>query len=271
MIYIYGLRCPIANEIRYIGKSSNPRKRLKAHCGSAVRHEYDHHTARWLRKLIEDGFLPELVILEMVGAGADWRLAERGWIAKGDALGWHLTNSTLGGEGLDYRDPAAKAAYIRNLSAAMKSLWSRPERREEARLRAVALHADPIISARRSASLKMAFKDPEFRKRHSETCREIGRRPEVVEAKRKATADYWMDHRATRLSAMYADTSKANHAAGLRRAWADPEKRRRHAAQQRSAETRARKSISAHRRATPEYRAMMAEKTRLSWERRRLK
>jgi hypothetical protein len=39
-IYIYGLRCPITGDIRYIGKSVNPAKRRLHHLGAAARGEY---------------------------------------------------------------------------------------------------------------------------------------------------------------------------------------------------------------------------------------
>lgn len=57
-VYIYGLRHPIARQIHYVGKSSNPARRLMDHKnsgGTAV--------SRWIREL---GCLPDIVIYEAV-------------------------------------------------------------------------------------------------------------------------------------------------------------------------------------------------------------
>lgn len=59
MIYIYALCEPTTGEIRYVGQSTDPRKRVHSHC---------HRTGatrvfRWTRRLAAHGQLPMLVIL----------------------------------------------------------------------------------------------------------------------------------------------------------------------------------------------------------------
>lgn len=92
-VYIYGLKCPLSNKIRYVGKSVNPNQRFKNHINYEVKS--DTHKARWLNKLIEQGLLPELIIIEETGT-KQWEEREKYWIAyyKND-----LTNETIGGDG----------------------------------------------------------------------------------------------------------------------------------------------------------------------------
>ena len=61
MIYIYGLKCPVEGVIRYVGKSVQPEKRIRAHLMGAQRGDYNHRTARWLRKIAKAGHEPELM------------------------------------------------------------------------------------------------------------------------------------------------------------------------------------------------------------------
>lgn len=190
-VYIYGLRCPVAGQIRYIGKSIDPTKRYGRHIGSARRGEYNHHTANWIRNLLSRGLVPELCVLEEVKAGERWQDVERHWIAIAERLGWPLTNSTRGGEGLDYIDPADAESYKKNLSRAMKELWNRPERVEQARARSIAAWSDPEIRAKRIESVKAAYKDEELLKRMSEINRNIGARPEVKAAKSTKMQNQW--------------------------------------------------------------------------------
>lgn len=269
-IYIYGLRCPLANEIRYVGKSTNPQKRARSHMLSALRSDYNHHTARWLRKLASDGNEPILEIIREVAHAERWQDVEREEIAAALARGCRLTNSTLGGEGLDYIDPEDDAAYRANLSASLKRLWSSPERREEARQRSVALHADPEISGRRATSLRDFYKIPENKARASAIASEVNSRPEVKAKKAKSVAQSWVGSDERRAGIANGEHNrKLSESAKAR--WSDPELRAQALDAINSEAARAKKSQRAIERATPEYRAMMAEKTRLSWEKRRQK
>lgn len=269
MIYIYGLRCPVSGEIRYIGKSTQPHKRLKAHLGAAKRCEYDHHTARWIRS-VGDGAIA-LEILDTLDAGSDWQERERHWIAAAECMGWPLTNSTAGGEGLDYRDADALAKYRVNLCAAMKATWGTREGREKNRMRAVALHADPEISQRHRMSLKAAYARPEVKAAQAEITRRSWANQSTAAARAAGNAQHWKEHRAERLAALNTTEAKAKHRAARKASWADPIVGAKLRAQAASPERRAKLSAKAIERATPEYRAAQAERTRLSWIKRREK
>lgn len=95
-IYIYGLKCPNENVIRYVGKSVRPKKRYSEHISSAKRKSKSNpHLYNWINKLLVDNLMPELVILEECSK-ENWKDKEKEWISK---FGLDkLTNILEGGE-----------------------------------------------------------------------------------------------------------------------------------------------------------------------------
>lgn len=91
--YIYGLKDPRDNAIRYIGKSTKPAQRLRAHLKDRT---INVQKAEWIDELQKLGLKPELAILQEVTEGHDWREAERDWIRRGFAKGWPLVNGCSG-------------------------------------------------------------------------------------------------------------------------------------------------------------------------------
>ena len=90
---IYALCDPTTNEVRYIGKSTNVRKRLVSHCSDTKRK--NNYCTNWVRSL--KPLKP--VILELEVTNQDWVEAEQFWISYFKWLGARLTNHTTGGEG----------------------------------------------------------------------------------------------------------------------------------------------------------------------------
>lgn len=85
---IYGL-LDSDGVLRYIGKSNNPKERLKSHLRDARRRNYP--VCRWIRK----NGPPSLVILE--DNCEDWEESERRWIREARADGVPLLNIMGGG------------------------------------------------------------------------------------------------------------------------------------------------------------------------------
>lgn len=92
-IFIYCLRDPRDQTIRYIGKSTRPERRLKAHLKDKM---INVQKEEWIGELQELGLRPELAILQEVTEGHDWREAEKDWIRRGLAKGWPLVNGGSG-------------------------------------------------------------------------------------------------------------------------------------------------------------------------------
>jgi DNA-binding XRE family transcriptional regulator/predicted GIY-YIG superfamily endonuclease len=89
--YVYALKDPRDDAIRYVGKSSNPAKRLASHCSK--------YAAAPVRAWVEDMRAPpELDVLASVATETEALLLERGWITRLRASGAKLINGTVGGE-----------------------------------------------------------------------------------------------------------------------------------------------------------------------------
>lgn len=89
--YIYGLRCPVTEQIRYVGKSDSPRLRLSSHCTTTEIVNKRQH--EWIQWLDQQKLRPELVILEQVPNDREkWTEAEKRWIDTLKKLGYDLTN-----------------------------------------------------------------------------------------------------------------------------------------------------------------------------------
>jgi hypothetical protein len=93
--YIYGLKDPNTQEIRYIGKSDNPKKRYASHLALS-KADVNKHKKRWIASLKRTGQKPELVILERI-SDKQWQDRECWWIQHGRDSGWKLTNIADGG------------------------------------------------------------------------------------------------------------------------------------------------------------------------------
>ncbi len=97
--YIYVLKCPKTNEVRYVGKSNNPKRR---YCG----HMRTDKTAcsykiNWVQSLLKQGLKPVLKIIREVPID-EWKDWEKYYIEYYKDKGCKLTNLGQGGEGLNF-------------------------------------------------------------------------------------------------------------------------------------------------------------------------
>ena len=93
IVFIYGLRCPKTDQIRYVGKSINPRVRYSRH----ITEKSDYHRNRWINKLKSEGLKPELVVIDEV-YDKNWKEAEINYIRLFKSFGADLVNKTSGGD-----------------------------------------------------------------------------------------------------------------------------------------------------------------------------
>lgn len=95
--YIYALVDPRTDEVRYVGWTLHPKKRLIEHVSKAKRGPRYGHVGNWIKQLLALELRPILQILE-TNTG-NWQEAEQRWIAYYRAAGARLTNLSDGGEG----------------------------------------------------------------------------------------------------------------------------------------------------------------------------
>ena len=112
--YIYGLKDPITDEIRYIGQTSQSLyKRWKSHLHEANRStkQVNRRKDNWINSLRRKGLYPLLVYLDRV---EDWNFWEKYYISKFS----NLTNLTRGGFDLS----KSQKLYIKKSSKPVYSL-----------------------------------------------------------------------------------------------------------------------------------------------------
>jgi hypothetical protein len=93
--FIYILENPITNEIRYVGKTNNPKNRLHYHWTVGIKS--NNKTGQWLKSLKNNKTKPVMTIIDETEN--DWQNLEMYWISQFKAWGFDLTNHTEGGEG----------------------------------------------------------------------------------------------------------------------------------------------------------------------------
>lgn len=62
--HIYGLIDPITNELRYVGKTVDIKRRYKRHINEVNLH--NSHKDRWIRKLLNNNHIPEIIVIDLV-------------------------------------------------------------------------------------------------------------------------------------------------------------------------------------------------------------
>lgn len=95
--YIYVLRDPETDEIRYVGKAVDIERRMYVHLTDAT----DTHKARWIQTLKARGLKPRVDVVDTILGGEEgvWQEREKYWISYFREMGCDLTNTTEGGEG----------------------------------------------------------------------------------------------------------------------------------------------------------------------------
>lgn len=95
-VYIYILKDPNTNEIRYVGKASDVVVRLKEHIRKSKLTKT--HKNNWIQSLIKLDKLPMLEIVDIVPID-NWGEHEQNWIDFFKLTGANLTNIANGGRG----------------------------------------------------------------------------------------------------------------------------------------------------------------------------
>ena len=97
-VSIYALCDPDTGDVRYIGRTANPKLRLYAHAGHARQGTRHAPATEWVRDLLAAGRKPSLRVLDVVSSG-DAAMAEQRTIAAYRAAGCSLVNATHNGAG----------------------------------------------------------------------------------------------------------------------------------------------------------------------------
>lgn len=99
--YIYTLKDPITNEIRYVGKANDPNKRILDHIKECKSSNISHKIS-WIKSLLNINLKPIVEILDEVPSN-EWEKWEQYWISQIRSWGFNLTNISKGGYDNSYK------------------------------------------------------------------------------------------------------------------------------------------------------------------------
>lgn len=100
--YIYTLSHPQTGEIRYVGKTTNLKRRTYQHFNIKICKKLGNkHLGNWLLSILNSGFKPLLEIIEE--CTDNWIESEQYWIEQFKHWGFNLLNVTKGGEGFGHK------------------------------------------------------------------------------------------------------------------------------------------------------------------------
>ena len=103
--HIYILKDPFNNEVRYVGKSDNPKERFIEHIKkSKYTKTYKNN---WIQNLLKNEKKPILEIIDIININ-EWSEKEKYWIKYYKDKGCNLTNLTEGGDGGNFGDKINK-------------------------------------------------------------------------------------------------------------------------------------------------------------------
>lgn len=122
--FIYALRDPRTDLIRYVGKADDPQKRLSVHLADKHRN----HRTNWIKDLMINGLEPVLEIVDEVPF-SEWPMWEVAYIENFRDLGYPLVNGTLGGEG----SMGVTEETLAKIQESRKHLKRTPESKEKTR------------------------------------------------------------------------------------------------------------------------------------------
>lgn len=248
--FIYALLCP-QGEIRYIGKTNRPERRLLQHVSAARTGAARHHCARWIMSLLRKGQAPTMEVLYEVPEGDDWKAHEIHQIKTFKELGFSLTNIGEGGEGTFDMSPEAVAARV----AKALITKSTPEFKEKIKDSYSRPWKDPEIRAKRLALMAEARAKPGYAERLSAAQIKSCARPEVKAAKSAAQkASYAAGGR---INSLLLPCVRAKREAGIKERWAKPEERQKLSQAMRDPERQARMQKAVK---SPEAKAKRASK-----------
>jgi group I intron endonuclease len=94
-VFIYGLIEKNNNTLRYIGKTTDIKRRIRRHINERFLH--DSHKDRWIRKMINDNDELDIIIIDIVDQ-TEWQYWEKFYISYYKFIGCKLTNGTNGGD-----------------------------------------------------------------------------------------------------------------------------------------------------------------------------
>lgn len=177
--FIYALVDPRTDEVRYVGKTVDLKRRMRRHRNIGRSENPSIYRDRWIQSLMDDGLDFIVWILEVCD-DKNWIASEIKWIAYFKEQGCSLTNLTGGGEGWhDYvmtdehranlKKPKPEG-FGKRISEAQKGRVKSQAHRENISKAKRGVKSTPEVKEKLSESMKNRWAvDSEFRAKVKET------------------------------------------------------------------------------------------------------
>lgn len=127
-MFIYALKDPDTGEIRYVGKTNNPKKRMSSHLNPEKNRTLP--SIRWILKLKKENKKP---IMEIIEETEDWENSEIKWISHYKSSGCNLLNIDNGGIVKIYEHRKYEKTSSRKYMRVMSVLSNLPSMSKEAK------------------------------------------------------------------------------------------------------------------------------------------
>lgn len=118
-VYIYTLSDPITNIVKYVGKSINPKDRLRCHIKDAKTKRRNNLSCNWIKSLLNKGLEPKMDIIDETYG--EWEWLEIYWIEQFKVWGFKLKNITSGGDYNPMSNPISRKKVSDKLKNIPKS------------------------------------------------------------------------------------------------------------------------------------------------------
>lgn len=148
---IYTLECPVTGQIRYIGQTKRPKERLSKHIRQSKNPKI--HSECWINSLTSKGLLPIMRIIDECNEN-DIDLLEKMYIGLFRSWGFDLTNRQEGGQ--------SKRGMNHKTREKLRQFNLGKKQSEETK-------------AKRSATLKITWQNPELRALKSRQTTELNK------------------------------------------------------------------------------------------------
>ena len=156
-LLLYWLIDPVTKIVRYVGMTTKGKKKRYAdHIYTAKRGLSTIHVNRWIKKLLNNGHTPILMIVGAFSNIEELLAKEKYWIKRLRDEGFPLTNSTEGG---DYNSPTEDIRE--KISIAQKKRLGDPAVRNKMSVDAILRCSDPAVKEMFSKAQKIRFGRPE--------------------------------------------------------------------------------------------------------------
>ena len=119
--FIYILKNPDTQEIRYVGKTINVKRRYYQHTNLKIQQKAKTHVSNWLLSLLENNKKPIIEIVEEIDI--NWEEREIYWISFYKQQGYKLCNIAEGGKGCLGYIPSEEHRKKQSISMKGKNNW----------------------------------------------------------------------------------------------------------------------------------------------------